>query len=348
MKKYLLLIATVAVFAACAEKEQINETTEIPIDFTKSYIENVTKAPYTTANFATTGNTMGVFGWKQNSTNYTQVFNDQSVDYNQTASNDWGYSPKKYWDSEADKYIFYAYAPHSDAFTGTVTAPTSTSANSFAITNFTQVATVANQIDLLVDLTSQINNQANKSTSKPKPEVAFTFNHILTQVNIVMGVSSQLKGDESANPVAVQSVTLNDVNIKGTYSYNNSAWGWSAQATPTDFSATTKTVSNETVVFGSTELETTAANVPGLVEMLLIPGSVSGYTITVNYTIGDEAFEKTINLTDFKDGNNTSLSTWAIGYNYIYSLTIGPEPIEFASPTINGWGTGGTYSYTIE
>lgn len=346
MKKLLFFAATIALFAACSEKEQLTETTEIPIDFTKSYIENVTKAPYTTSTFATTGNTMGVFGWKKNGSNYTQVFNDQSVNYNVTKANDWGYTPKKYWDSSADNYIFYAYAPHSAAFTGTVTAPTSTSANSFAITNFTQVTTVANQVDLLVDLTNQTNNTNNKSTSSPKPEVAFTFSHILTQVNIVMAVSTSLKGDENDNPVAVQSVVLNDVNIKGTYSYS-SAWAWSAQATPTDFSATTKTVSNKTVVFGSTELGTSATNVPGLVQMLLIPGSVSGYSITVNYTIGTEAFEKTIDLTAFKDGNNT-LSTWAIGYNYTYFLTIGPEPIEFASPTINDWGAGGTYSYTIE
>ena len=347
MKKLLLLAASVAIFAACSEKEQLNETTEIPIDFTRSYIENVTKAPYTSNNFATTGNTMGVFGWKKNGSVYTQVFNDQSVNYNQTKTNDWGYTPKKYWDSSADNYIFYAYAPHSAAFTGTVTAPTYSSANSFAITGFTQSTTVANQIDLLVDLTSQTNNQANTSTASTKPKVSFTFNHILTQVNIVMGVSASLKADNQDNPVAVQSVVLNDVKIQGTYSYSNSAWGWSAQASPTDFEAKTKTVENKTVVFQSDELGTTAKDVPDLVELLLIPGSVTGYSITVNYTIGTEAFEKTISLRDIKNGKN-SLTTWAVGYNYIYALTIGPDPIEFDTPSIGDWGTGGTYSYTIE
>ena len=346
MKKLFLLAVSVALFAACSEKVQINESPEIPIDFTRSFIEKGTKALYTTGNFATHGNTMGVFGWKNNSSTYTQVFSDQKVDYDVTASGDWGYSPKKYWDSNANNYVFYAYAPHSSAFTGTVTAPTSTSANSFAITGFVQNTTVANQIDLLVDLTSKINYTDNRSTQSPKPEVSFTFSHILSQVNFVMGVSSNLKDDETANPVAVQSVTLKNVNKQGNYSYN-SGWKWSSQSSPVNFSATTKTVSNKTVVFASTELETTAVGIPGLEEMLLIPGSVSTYTITVNYTIGTEPYERTINLTDFKNGN-ASLSEWAIGNNYIYNLTIGPEPIEFASPTISGWATGGTYSYTIE
>lgn len=345
MKKFLLLMTTAALFVACSDKVQINESPEIPIDFTKSYVEKGTKALYTTDNFATTGNTMGVYGWKLNGTTYTQIFNNQEVNYNQVAANDWGYTPKKYWDSKANKYVFYAYAPHSDKFSGTVTAPTQTDATTFAINNFQQSTTVANQIDLLVDLTSKTNYTGNQSAS-PKPRVSFVFSHILTQVNFTMGVSTNLKGDEEDNPVAVQSVTLKNVNIKGTYSYN-SGWKWSNQATPTPFAATTKTVDSETVVFASKELTATAVPVPGLKEMILIPGSVSGYTVTVNYTIGTEAFEKTINLTDFKSGNN-SLSEWAIGYNYTYCLIIGPEPIEFSTPSIGDWTSGGTYSYNID
>lgn len=340
-------MTTAALFVACSDKVQINESPEIPIDFTKSYVEKGTKALYTTQNFATTGNTMGVYGWKKNGSNYTQIFTNQEVNYDEATAGDWGYTPKKYWDSSADNYIFYAYAPHSDDFNGTVTAPTQTSANTFAITNFTQETTVADQIDLLVDLTSQINNTNNKSTDSPKPEVSFTFSHILTQVNFTMGVSTNLKGDEGDNPVAVQSVSLDNAKIKGNYSYSNSAWGWSSQSTPTLFAATTKTDINKTVVFASKELTATAVSVPGLKEMLLIPGSVSGYTVTVNYTIGTEAFEKTINLTDFKSGEN-SLATWAIGYNYTYNLIIGPEPIEFSTPGIGGWTPGGTYSYNID
>ena len=352
MKKLLLLAVSVALFAACSDKVQINESPEIPIDFTKVYVEKGTKvAPglYTTENFATAGNTMGVYGWKEvtknSTTTDTPIFTNQEVDYSVTTSGKWGYSPKKYWDSNADKYIFYAYAPHSSDFPngGTITAPTATNEKAFAITGFSQSTTVANQIDLLVDLTSQKNNTYNKNITKDL--VSFAFKHILTQVNFKMGVSADLKADKTNNPVTIQSVKLNNVVVNGTYSYNttSTAWEWARLTTTNTFEATP----SSNAFFTSDHLTATAELVPGLNKMLLIPGSVSSYTITVNYTIGTEPYEKTINLTDFKDGNN-SLTTWAIGYNYTYVLTIGPDPIEFGSPEIDEWTTGGTYSYTIE
>lgn len=352
MKKLILIAASVALFAACSEKEQLTQTREIPIDFTRSYVENVTKAihtgPYSTSDFETAGNTMGVYGWKKKGSNYTPIFSNQEVEYGNAdiAANDWGYTPKKYWDSEADNYAFYAYAPHSSDFPngGTVALTTAGNGNTFSITNFTQATTVADQIDLMVDLTSQIANTTNKAATKS--DVGFTFSHILTQVNLKMGVSASLKADKNDNPVTVQSVSLNNVYIKGTYSYNT-AWAWSSQATPTTFNAT----KTNNVVFAEDALTATATDVPGLVKMLLIPGSVTGYTITINYTIGKtnpEAFTKTINLTDFKNSSDQSLSTWAINNNYTYILTIGPEPIEFDMTTIGGWVTGDPYEYTIE
>lgn len=353
MKKFLFLVATATLFVACAEKDTLNEIREIPIDFTKSYIEKGTKAIntglYTTANFETAGNTMGVYGWKKKSTTYTPIFSDQEVEFDNDdiKDGDWGYTPKKYWDSEADNYAFYAYAPHSSDFTGTVALTTAGDATTFSITNFTQATTVASQVDLMVDLTSQTANTTNKSTSNPREDVAFTFSHILTQVNILMAVSTELKADNTDNPVTVQSVSFNNVKIKGNYSYSNSAWAWSSQATPTTFNAT----QTNSVVFPSDNLTATPKNVPGLVEMLLIPGSITGYTITVNYTIGTtnpESFTKTINLSDFKNSSDETLAAWAIGYNYNYVLTIGPKPIEFDLTEVGTWGNGGTYEYVIE
>ena len=350
MRKFLLLIATAAIVASCAKTDSINEVNEVEIDFTRAFIENSTKSivtgPYTTNNFSVNGNTMGVFGWKQvtsgNTTSNSQVFNDQAVTHNGT---DWTYTPKRYWDSNADQYMFFAYAPHSGDFTGTV-AMANPAASAFSITGFTQSTTVANQVDLLVDLSSHAVDHTNTSTAATKPKVGFAFNHILSNVNFKMGVSTALKGDNQSNPVAVQSVEVKGVYINGTYSYANSAWGWSSRTSTSPFAATLK--NNNTVVFASDELTATAADVPGLVNMLLIPGSVSGYTITINYTIGTEEFEKTINLTDFKNGNNAADASWAIATKYTYVLTIGPDPIEFDATSITDWGTGVTFTYEVK
>lgn len=355
MKKSLFFIAAAIIVAGCSKTDSINEVREVEIDFTNAFIENNTKAiatgPYTTETFSVSGNTMGVFGWKEVTSNSTT--SDSKIFDNQLVSHDgsnWTYTSKKYWDTNANKYKFFAYAPHSgDLPSGTTVSLTTPSATAFSISGFTQSTTVANQIDLLVDLSSQVNNTTNKSTASPKPRVGFTFSHILSNINFKMAVSTNLKADYQANPVAVQSVVLNGVYLGGTYSYANNAWGWSSRTSnTTPFSATTKTDNNSTVVFASNELETTAVDIPGLVNMLLIPGSVSGYSVTINYTIGTEPFERTISLTDFKNGNAAADASWAICSQYYYVLTIGPEPIEFTTTSVGGWGTGGTFTYLVE
>ena len=280
-----------------------------------------------------------------------QIFNNQEVEYGNSnlAANDWSYTPKRYWDTDADNYAFYAYAPHSSDFpggVGTVALTTASDETTFSISNFTQSTTVADQVDLLVDLTSQKTNTTNSASTKD--DVAFTFSHILSQVNIMMGVSSELKADNTNNPVAVQSVSLNNVLIKGTYSYSSNAWTWGSRATTHNFTAS----QTNSVVFASDALTATADSVPGLVKMLLIPGEVNTYSITVNYTIGTgntpESFTKTIDLSDFKNTSNASLASWANGFNYNYVLIIGPKPIEFDLTSVSTWGDGGTYTYTIE
>lgn len=347
MKKLLFILAA-ATLVACSEKVSLNETREIPIDFTKAFIENSTKAiatgPYTTDNFSVANNTMGVYGWKNvtsnNTTSDSPIFENQLVKHD---GNNWDYTSKKYWDSNANHYKFFAYAPNSgDLPSGTAVSMANSTATSFSIAGFTQSTTVANQIDLLVDLTSQANCTINKHTTKER--VGFTFGHILSLVNIKMGVSATLKADNTANPVTIQSVSLNGVYINGTYSYSSSAWQWSSRTSTNNFSATPST----DAFFTSDHLTATAENVPGLANMLLIPGSVSNYTIKINYTIGTEPFERTINLTDFKNGNAAAGSDWAINGQYNYVLTIGPDPIEFTTTSVGSWADGVTYTYEVK
>ena len=91
MKKSLLLLAAATIVVSCSKNEVLKETDQIPIGFTKVYIENGTKASsvgiakgaYTTTNFETLGNTFGVFGYKNTSSQTsTLLFDDQMVEYN--------------------------------------------------------------------------------------------------------------------------------------------------------------------------------------------------------------------------------------------------------------------------
>ena len=356
MKKSFLLLIAAALLAACSSNEMAVELKEKPIGFSRVYIDKSTKAiktgPYTTANFETVGNTFGVIGYKTTATQANaKVFNDVKVEYkdNLTASyydgtEDWAYSPLVYWDKTATQYSFFAYAPHSGDFTGTV-ALGSNDATTFSITGFKQATTVANQIDLMTDLTNQNNVTANIGTN----DVKFTFGHILSNINVTMAVSSALKADETDNPVSVVEVTLGTIKMDGSYAYNTDStkykWALAEPSTTKIFSATQSSGN----VFASEALTTSAANVPGLTGMLMIPQKdVGTYQIYVKYKIKDEVFERTIALSAFKKDVTKILAAWEPGYQYTYNIVIGPTPILFDMNTVSDWGNGGVYTYTIE
>jgi|GEM_PF-1373692 len=368
-KSYFILAAVAATFAACSQNDVVTEITEneVPIGFSNVYIDNVTRAintgAYTTANFETLGNTFGVYGYKTTATqtNY-QVFNDVKVEF-QTASgslydspNDWVYSPLKYWDKTATSYAFFAYAPHQGDFTGTV-AMASASSNGFSITGFKQATSQTDMVDLMTDLTNQA-NVTSSSASKPLGEndVEFTFGHILSNINVQMAVSEALKSDETDNPVTVNSVTIGAIKMDGEYSYNTSAYSWTLTdpqvTTATTFSATLSGTSPDTYVFASKALKANTVeftDVPALTDLLFVPQTVdAGYAITVQYKIGDEVFDKTILLSEFKNASNAGLATWQPGYKYTYQIIIGPTPILFDVKTVTDWEDGGTFAFTID
>ena len=352
MKKSFLLLIAAALLAACSSNEMAVELKEKPIGFSRVYIDKSTKAirkgPYTTDNFGYVGNTFGVIGYKTTATQTNaKVFNDVKVEY-QTglsapfAATDWAYSPLVYWDKTATQYSFFAYAPHSGDFTGTV-ALGSNDATTFSITGFKQATTVANQIDLMTDLTNQNNVTANIGNN----DVKFTFGHILSNINVTMAVSAALKADETDNPVSVETVTLGTITMDGSYAWNTDAYKWtlSTSSPTTQLFSATQSSGN---VFASKALTATPATVPGLTGMLMIPQAVNAnYEIYVKYKINTEVFERTIKLSDFKK-SGTSLGTWDPGYRYTYNIIIGPTPILFDMDTVADWGDGGTYTYTIE
>ena len=353
MKKSFLLLIAAALLAACSSNEMLVETEDVPIGFSRVYIDKSTKAirkgPYTTDNFGYVGNTFGVIGYKTTATQTNaKVFNDVKVEY-QTglsapfAATDWAYSPLVYWDKTATQYSFFAYAPHSGDFTGTV-ALGSNDATTFSITGFKQATTVANQIDLMTDLTNQNNVTANIGTN----DVKFTFGHILSNINVTMAVSAALKADETDNPVSVETVTLGTITMDGSYAWNTDAYKWtlSTSSPTTQLFSATQSSGN---VFASKALTATPAEVPGLTGMLMIPQKdVGTYQIYVKYKIKDEVFERTIALSAFKKDVTKILAAWEPGYQYTYNIVIGPTPILFDIIGVSDWGDGGVYTYTIE
>lgn len=361
MKKSLLILAATAIVVSCAKTDSLNETNEIPIGFTKVYIENGTKAiakgAYTTANFETVGNTFGVFGYKTTSTQTNALlFDDQKVEYKSglstdlyEATNDWAYSPLKYWDKSATYYYFYAYAPHEGDFTGTA-ALSSNSATAFSITGFKQATTKSTMIDLMTDLSSKATVSGDAIGTN---DVAFTFGHILSNINVKMAVSDALKADNHDNPVTVVSLTLGAIKMDGDYAYNTTAtaykWTLATTSPTTQTFPATQTSGNVFASDALTSVTTGYTNVPDMTDLLFVPQTVdAGYKFVIQYKINNEVFDKEIPLSSFKNTSEQGLATWEPGNKYTYQIVIGPDPILFDFTSVSDWADGGTYTYTIQ
>lgn len=366
MKKSLFILVAAAGIVACSQNDMINVAEEIdaPIGFTKVYVEKSTKAfttgAYTTANFETEGNTFAVYGFKTTATQTNaRVFDGKVVTYQSGltvstngygSTTDWAYSPLVYWDKTATEYNFYAYAPDASKFTGTVAFSTDNDPTSFSISGFNQATSQPAMIDLMTDLTSKSGTNKVQGNAIGTNDVAFTFGHILSNINVQMAVSPALKADNTNNPVSVVSISLGAIKMDGTYAYASSSFAWTLASTPNTASFAGTQTSG--YVFASDALKASDVEftaVPAMTDLLFVPQTVdAAYQFTIRYKIKDEVFDKTIALSEFKNTSNAGLATWAPGYKYTYNIVIGPDPILFDIAAVSGWADGGIYTYTIQ
>lgn len=374
MKKSYLMIAAAALLVSCYQNDKLTEDSAPQlIGFSKVYIEKGTKAfqtgAYDMTNFETEGNTFAVFGYKKASNVESKVFGERTGEEQGvvvTFGTDWSYTPLRYWDKAASNYYFYAYAPSSDKFTGTV-ALDSNSSEAFSITGFKQSTSQPAMIDLMTDLTSRANVTSSTNKAIGENDVEFTFKHILSNINVLMAVSADLKADSAKNPVIVDSVEIGSIKMDGSYAFSSGyKWTLADNSTKQTFEAE---LNSNNVVFNSNQLKAHAAaitgggtlpagsvgldSVPQLTDLLFVPQALTAneYVIKVKYHIANEVFHKTISLSSFTkkvEDTDTTLDTWEPGYKYNYVLIIGPTPIYFDVTGITDWADGGTYTYTID
>jgi hypothetical protein len=263
MKKSVFIIAVAALIVGCANNDVKKDIVEndVPIGFSKTYIEKGTKAfqygAYDMTNFETEGNTFAVFGYKTAKGATSKVFGERSGETEGvvvTFGTDWAYTPLRYWDKAASEYNFYAYAPSSDKFTGTVTLA-GNSSDSLKITGFQQNTTQPTMIDLMTDLESKASVTSSTTKRIGENDVEFTFKHILSNINFFMAVSADLKSDSVNNPVTVDSVEIGAIKMDGSYSYDKSStvYKWTLANTPTK--QTFKATVTSNAVFASNKLK---------------------------------------------------------------------------------------------
>ena len=277
MKKYLFILATVAIVASCSDtdtlKKDIQNGNGEAISF-ETFTTKQTRAENSSAEYSWAffnhHDDFQVWGYRN--TNAAAVFNGDVVtvtsDGAQSPTYTYTYSPIRFWDKSASEYEFYAAAP-SDPYDATnnaqgwnFVATGITAANIVNAANqnqgyFTTKSTLApsNIADATGDLKESFKtaDDVDKMIAAPvavpyadfKKTVQFNFIHILSRLNVTIKKDASL---EPANHVLQQKVVLSSLEIKNLNCYGEfdehtapSTTGnntrWSQRGTPRDYTA---------------------------------------------------------------------------------------------------------------
>lgn len=123
----------------------------------------------------------------------------------------WSYSPLKYWpNNTVDRVSFFAYAPYTAQTESAEAIELSTNTTEDEPTlTFSIASTASDMVDLVI--ATPVYEQAKQATSD---NVAFTFNHMLTRLNLTAWVSEDVASTSELNTNTFVYVT--DLQLVGT------------------------------------------------------------------------------------------------------------------------------------
>ena len=361
MKKSFLLMATAALFAACASdsvRENIAED-QVEIGFS-TYIQKpvASKADNSTAenlnDLEAYHQNFVVNGFKTVATTETQVFANQSVTY---ADSKWGYSPVSYWDKSASKYSFYAAAPQTATWTF---VNDDTKGKYYTISNFTAPGTslpleTADAPDAAAVFGAEdlmIATDIPAHTTFTAEAVNFTFNHILSRFNIAISTSI------TDGTVTLKSLTVNG--IANTGSFDESLAAASTAGSTARWTASGSTTLTAVKGEGNADVVVNEDN-QFVYQGLVIPQVAEAATIALNgtdavtsakpylniqysITTGEGATAKSqdysyfYNLADLFNGKGSSNLAFNEGWQNNLYITIGAAAINFDAQVYE-WAT---------
>lgn len=327
MKKKLLLglLAAAAVsFTACQKNEVISEMPQDNAIGFGTYVGRDAQTKATVTNLTALQNSedgFGVFAYFTGTNNYANSTKPEFM-YNQKVkyeTDEWNYTPLKYWPGNGQKVSFFAYAPYVNAIDAKITALPAADVAADPTIGFTVPTIVTNQIDLLYA-------SVKDASSNP---VNFTFNHALTRIGF------KVKTAREDYRVNISSITLTgDFNIAGTLNLNTGAW--SGEDSEDDTDVYTLNFDNANQINSTTG---TAINAnEGYVMTIPTDFTSSNLSVSVTYTyeyqVSTGVWAAAVN--DTKEGNVAV--NFEKGKAYTLLMTLDPlTPITFAVTAVTGW-----------
>ena len=329
-KNYFLLAASTMMFAACAQTDMVNEvvTEEAPqaIGF-DAFAGKTTRAELTDATLKEKG--FQVWGYKAPtatsidwSKQYT-VFDNIAVTYN-TTNNIWNSQTTKYWD-RTSTYKFYAAAPSSASAYYSIVPTT----GMISIAN-AESAKSKDSNDYLIDRDG-CTNVDGAYTGTEHAAVNFDFHHIMSKLSFKLKAAV-------AEEIEVTRLVMTGWNSGlGTFTQN-------ATTTPnvannnSEWTIATAGVGNITLVgAGSSQASITLNSdmtTPSTVtdEYIMVPQIIDAenLTFTIDFRIGTEEFIGQV-------GKLASQQVWGTDAHTTYTISVGPDVIDFNVTNVCGW-----------
>lgn len=328
-KNYFMLAAAALMFAACAETDFVNP---VPVNDgevigfetfanlpTKAEIENVTDLQ--DVGFQVWGykaTTASPMDWSDQFT----VFNNNTVSY----SSGWTSEVARYWD-RTSTYKFYAAAPSSQKNYYSIVPAT----GMISITGAESAISTASK-DYLIDRDGA-NVDGNYVVGAGHDAVNFDFHHIMSKLSFKMkaGVAENITvtrlvmtGWNSGNGVFTQSLTATPGSANHTSEWNI---------------ATAGAGSVTLVGTGATDTEIVLPNNKSVQDVadayIMVPQTIAASTLTftIDFTIGTEVFTAQV-------GKLTAEQIWGTDAHTTYTITVGPDKIDFAVNSVCDWDAG--------
>ncbi len=333
-KNYFMLAAATMMFAACAETDLVNEvnveSTPQAIGF-ETFANKATRAEITNV-----GDLQGVgfqvWGYKAPTATpmdwddqYT-VFNNVAVSY---SSSKWGYADTQYWD-RTSTYKFYAAAPSSASSYYSI-APTT---GMISITGAESSISTASK-DYLIDRDG-CTNVDGAYTGTEHADVNFDFHHIMSKVSFKLKAAVPeaivvtrlvMTGWNSGNGNFVQTLTATPGAANEISEWNIPTAGvGSVTLVGTGSSGTDATITLNADMTTTSKITDEYIIVP----QLIAPNTL---TFTIDFKIGDEVFSAQV-------GKLTSQQVWGTDAHTTYTISVGPDVIDFNVTNVYGWDAG--------
>lgn len=373
-KTYLWIAAAAAMFAACSQRDFINDIVDedATIGFKAKYVNKATRAEINNAWFANENqNSFGVDGLKGS----YRLFENEKVTWNNT-DHKWTNPTYRLWDKSANNYEFYAYAPYDGEDNDDITHSFNATTKKYT---FSEIPVIKNIDDANADIViatpitgySYSNTLSGHNTTTGASanghgdgHVEFDFNHILSKLAFKAYTSVDpdkaeiyIKKIELDFPTGTSTWTQGD-GFAGTTAYT----AWAETTNENGYKAKDGT-NYETLVFsgntaklgyGSENAGAIADNNTTAKTFIVTPVAASGlgaehiFGIKVTY---DVQYKKNGNNDGDKEENCVATGVIGDGVpatnlykpnqndSYVVTINVNPEHIEFCVDHVAGWRT---------